>query len=117
VLKSFKGGFTIAVTKNIQKVNTEPKVTKEQQTTNHYHLHCKQTKNTTNIDAAINSSGNTNDADSMHPFKVFKKKEYKDNYEGRLELCVKHFHLLSSQDSSIRENSSFVASVPVNLIE
>ncbi len=64
---------------------------------------------------ATNSSGNINDADGMHPFKVFKKKEYKDNYEGQLELCVKHVHLLSSQDSSIRENSSFVASAPVDL--
>jgi hypothetical protein len=36
------------------------------------------------MDTDIGSSDNTNNTDRVHPFKVFKKKEYKDNNEGRL---------------------------------
>jgi hypothetical protein len=46
----------------------------------------------------IDSSTDTNDAHIQHPFKVFKKKEYKDNYIGWLELCVERVRLLSSRD-------------------
>jgi hypothetical protein len=50
------------------------------------------------MDTHINPTGGTNNADSVHPFKVFKKKEYKDNDEGRLELCIEHVRLLSPGD-------------------
>jgi hypothetical protein len=39
-----------------------------------------------------------NDANGIHPFKVFKKKDYEGNDAGRLELCVEHVCLLSSRD-------------------
>jgi hypothetical protein len=54
----------------------------------------------TTMDIAIDSTtdDHTNDADSLHPFKVFKNKEYEENDEGRLELCIQHLRLLSSRD-------------------
>jgi hypothetical protein len=50
---------------------------------------------TTAID---NSSDDINDVESIHPFKVFKNKEYKNNDEGQLDLCAKYVRLLSSRD-------------------
>ena len=43
-------------------------------------------------------SDHIDDADSVHPFKLFKEKEYTNNKEGRLDLCVEHVRLLSSHD-------------------
>jgi hypothetical protein len=49
--------------------------------------------------ATANNNINVADAASVHPFKLFKKKEYGEvNEEGRLELCVDHLRLLSLRD-------------------
>jgi hypothetical protein len=58
------------------------------------------------MDPATNPNNNNIDLDSMHPFKAFKKKEYEENNEGRLELCVEHVHYLSSRDRCKNRSNS-----------
>jgi hypothetical protein len=47
-----------------------------------------------------------NDADSVHPFKLFKNQEYKNNNKGRLDLCVEYVQLLSSRDKCKNHTNS-----------
>jgi hypothetical protein len=49
-------------------------------------------------DSSFDEEQDNNDADSVHPFKLFKSKEYKDNDGGRLDLCTEYVQLLSSRD-------------------
>jgi hypothetical protein len=56
--------------------------------------------------AIDDQTDNNNDVESTHPFKVFKTKDYLDNDEGQLGLCVEHVQLLSSRDSCKNHTNS-----------
>jgi hypothetical protein len=49
-------------------------------------------------DSSFDEEQDDNDADIVHPFKLFKSKEHKDNDGGRLDLCTEYVQLLSSRD-------------------
>ncbi len=49
------------------------------------------------MNCVVDPNNDTIYIESIHPFKVFKQKEYKNNDEGRLDLCVEHVRLLSSR--------------------
>jgi hypothetical protein len=71
--------------------NTELKFTKEQQTTNPYHLHCKQTTKTATMDTDINSSGDTNDAHILHPSRNSRKRNTWTTAKGGLSYVLSMF--------------------------